>query len=782
MGNCARILLSLIISTLCICTTTTAQTVGLVLSGGGAKGYAHIGVIKALEEHGIPIDYITGTSMGAIVGGLYAAGYSPDEMIKIFDGQNFKNYYKGKFPPKYIDYFKLEQPDGTLIRVDLRRKSKKIALALPTNIIATQPMDLGLIELFAASSAKANNDFDNLFVPFRCIASDVYRNREKVFDSGDLGTAIRASMTFPMLFKPVEMDSTLYFDGGIYNNFPIETMKETFNPDIIIGVYVSSAAKPDSPDPDDLFAQIESLVMGEQKDETVDNNKGIILKYKFKDVGVMDFQKLNHVANVGYEHCNEVIDSILNLIQRRKDPSEIESERKQYRDSLPELIFDNISIDGKIKPTEKEYVENALNIKRVKKQKGSSDLDFKDIESNYYKLISDYQIQLATPKAVYDTSKNKFDLNLKIKKDNRITFGVGASVSSGSSSMVSVSASYKMLGKVSGLIRSNFFFGKFYASASIGGRIDVPTYQPFAIELSGTLNRYDFFKGSSRVLSMSYQPPYIVDYENNMRIDAITPISRHSVAKLGFTTCEQKYSYFQVSSFQSSDTADITSLKYASVHAAYIYNTLNYAMYPTAGRNFVVDVRHAIENEMNNPGSTTALTDIYRMRHKWFQVNLIADNYSPIAKYLTIGTFAQVFISNRPLLRNYSSSVLNAPAFTPVMNSKTLLLTNYRANNFFAIGVKPIITVTERFNVRTEVYFYMPFQKILKEELTANIYTPQYAEKFTYFYFMASTALIYNTRFGPLGVSVNYMDDNNVKWYFMFHLGFMLFNKKGLEY
>jgi hypothetical protein len=76
----------------------------------------------------------------------------------------------------------------------------------------------------------------------------------------------------------------------------------------------------------------------------------------------------------------------------------------------------------------------------------------------------------------------------------------------------------------------------------------------------------------------------------------------------------------------------------------------------------------------------------------------------------------------------------------------------------------------------------MPFQKILKEELTANIYTPQYAEKFTYFYFMASTALIYNTRFGPLGVSVNYMDDNNVKWYFMFHLGFMLFNKKGLEY
>ena len=782
MGKYIHILLVLVISTLCFCTATTAQTVGLVLSGGGAKGYAHIGVIKALEEHGIPIDYITGTSMGAIVGGLYAAGYSPDEMIKIFDGQNFRNYYKGKFPPKYIDYFKMEQPDGSLIRVDLRRKSKKIALALPTNIIATQPMDLGLIELFATSSAKADNNFDNLFVPFRCIASDVYRNREKVFDSGDLGTAIRASMTFPMLFKPVEMDSTLYFDGGIYNNFPIETMQETFHPDIIIGVYVSSASKPESPDPDDLFAQIESLVMGEQKSIEVNNGKSFMLGFKFKDVGVMDFQKLNYVATAGYDHCNEVIDSILNMIPRRKDPAEIENERKQYRESLPELKFSNISIEGNIKPDEKVYVEKSLNIRKIKKHKAGALMNFNDIESNYYKLISDYQIKLATPQAIYNDSTGDFDLKLKIKKDNRLTFGVGASVSSGSSSMVSVSATYKMLGKVSGLVRSNFYFGRFYASLSVGGRIDIPTYQPFAIDLSGTLNRYDFFKGSSKVLSMTYQPPYIVDYENNIRIDAITPITRHSVAKLGFATGEQKYSYFQVSSYQSSDTADITSIKYASVHAAYVYNTLNYTMYPSAGRNFVVDVRHVVGNEMNNPGSTTDLSDIYRMRHKWFQVDLIADNYSPIIKYLTIGTFAEVFLSNRPLLRNYSSSVLYAPAFAPVMNSKTLLLTNYRANNFMAIGIKPIVNITDRLNLRTEFYFYMPFQKILKEELSTNVYTPLYSEKFTYFYFMASTALIYNTRFGPLGLSINYMDDNNVKWYFMFHLGFMLFNKKGLEY
>ena len=782
MKAVVRILLLLIVSALCYCTTTKGQTVGLVLSGGGAKGYAHVGVIKALEEHGIPIDYVTGTSMGAIVAGLYASGYSPDEMVKIFNSDNFKNYYKGNLPAKYIDYFRYEQPDVSLLRVDLRRKSNKIALALPTNIIASQPMDFGLIDLFARSSAGAGNDFDNLFVPFRCVGADVYNNREKVFEAGDLGTAIRASMAIPFVFKPVELEGTLYYDGGIYNNFPIETMREVFNPDIIIGVYVSAFGNDVAPSSDDLLAQIESVVMGEQKSIDLENGKGIVLSFKFKDVGIMDFQKLDYVVNMGYEHCNEMIDSIMNLVNRRKSSDELMAERKIYRDSLPELKFDSIIIDGNIRKTEKEYIEKSVNLKRIKRHLKDTLMDFKTVESNYYKLVSDYQVKLATPLAEYNDSTGDFNMRFKVKKDNRLSIGLGAVVSNGSSSMVYLGASYKLLGKLSGLFKANFYYGRFYASAMLSGRIDFPAYQPFALELSGTLNRYDFFKGSSRVLSMTYQPPYIIDYENNVRLDVTSPISRHSIVKFGIATGEQKYSYFQVSSYQSSDTADITSFKYFTEHLTFNYNTLNYRMYPTGGREFVVDLRHVVGTEMNNPGSTTALTDVYRMRHTWIQMNLIADHYSRIVKYLTIGAYAQLFVSNRPLFRNYSSSVLGAPAFAPVMNSKTLMLTNYRANNFFAVGVKPIVNITPRLNLRTEFYFYMPFRKILKEEMSSNVYTPMYSERFTYYYIMGSAALVYNTRYGPLGVSINYLDDDKVNWYFMFHLGFMMFNKKGLDY
>ena len=121
------------------------QKVGLVLSGGGAKGLAHIGVIKALEENNIPIDYITGTSMGAIIGGLYAAGYSPDEMETLFKSEDFKHWSSGIIPPKYIYFFKQLDENPSFIDLNFDRKEDKMQLALPTNLIPSGQMDFGFI-------------------------------------------------------------------------------------------------------------------------------------------------------------------------------------------------------------------------------------------------------------------------------------------------------------------------------------------------------------------------------------------------------------------------------------------------------------------------------------------------------------------------------------------------------------------------------------------------------------------------------------------------------------
>ena len=213
------------------------QSVGLVLSGGGAKGIAHIGVIKALEENNIPIDYITGTSMGAIVGGLYAAGYTPEEMMALIKSPGFANWSTGQIDQKLTYYFAKKSPTPEFVSVNLGdKKASEGNSLLPQGLINPLPMNFAFMELFAGHTAQCGGNFDNLFVPFRCVASDVTHKRKIVCRDGDLGDAIRASMTFPVVFYPIKMNGVWVYDGGIYDNFPVDVMRSDFAPSIIIGV------------------------------------------------------------------------------------------------------------------------------------------------------------------------------------------------------------------------------------------------------------------------------------------------------------------------------------------------------------------------------------------------------------------------------------------------------------------------------------------------------------------------------------------------------------------
>ena len=224
------------------------QSVGLVLSGGGAKGFAHIGVIKALEEHKIPIDYIGGTSMGAVVGGLYAMGMSTDEMIRIVKSEEFSHWMSGVIEEEYNYYFKAEYPGPDLLSLGIDIKDTIPKTRLPLSLIPNHLMDFVFMEIFSRASAAAGYDFDSLFVPYLCVSVDVSNSREVVFRKGDLTQAVRASMTYPLYFRPIVIDGNIMYDGGIYNNFPINHVKEHFKPDVIIG---SKAAEGNTP-PDEF--------------------------------------------------------------------------------------------------------------------------------------------------------------------------------------------------------------------------------------------------------------------------------------------------------------------------------------------------------------------------------------------------------------------------------------------------------------------------------------------------------------------------------------------------
>mgnify|MGYP001080524523 FL=1 len=161
----------------------SAQKVGLVLSGGGAKGAAHIGVIKALEENNIPIDYITGTSIGAIIGSLYAMGYSPEEMLELMLSKEFSYWQTGTVEEQYTYYFKepYPTPEFAHFSIDMSDSLQIKASFLPQSLINPIQMNQAFMALFSQATAKAGWNFDNLFVPFRCVASDIYTKKPIIF-------------------------------------------------------------------------------------------------------------------------------------------------------------------------------------------------------------------------------------------------------------------------------------------------------------------------------------------------------------------------------------------------------------------------------------------------------------------------------------------------------------------------------------------------------------------------------------------------------------------------
>jgi len=224
----------------------------LVLSGGGSSGVTHIGVLKALEEYNIPIDYIAGTSMGGLVGGLYAAGYSPKEIEKLFISEQFKDWAQGNLDDKYIYYLREKDETASLITFKIATNSIW-ETSIPTNLISPAPIDYGLMEFLAPASSFSNGDFDSLFIPFRCVASDIISKQPIVLRKGQLAKAVRASMAYPFYLSPVTYEDKLLFDGGLYNNFPSDIMYNDFLPDYIIGSNVSFNFDP--PTEDNLLSQ-----------------------------------------------------------------------------------------------------------------------------------------------------------------------------------------------------------------------------------------------------------------------------------------------------------------------------------------------------------------------------------------------------------------------------------------------------------------------------------------------------------------------------------------------
>jgi NTE family protein len=207
--------------------------IGLVLGGGGARGAAHIGVLRELERLRIPVDAIAGTSMGAIVGGLYAAGKTPAELEDIVRSLDWAASFKDRTPRRDLQFRRKQDDAAYPIQFELGLRDGR--LQLPRGLIQGQKLGHILRELTLATAGI--DDFDNLPIPFRAVASDIETGEAYVMASGDLSQAMRASMSAPGIFAPVDVNGRTLVDGGLVGNVPVDTIK-TMGVDVIIAVDV----------------------------------------------------------------------------------------------------------------------------------------------------------------------------------------------------------------------------------------------------------------------------------------------------------------------------------------------------------------------------------------------------------------------------------------------------------------------------------------------------------------------------------------------------------------
>ena len=281
--------------------------VGVVLSGGGAKGFAHIGALRVIEEAGIPIDFIAGTSMGSIVGGLYAVGYDPDMMQKLCTEQNWDLIIKDQIPRKFMPLDKRYHERHYLVSVPLKNGKLKIKRSM------VDGMYVNMLLTRLTMPAYKERDFDSLPVPFLCIGTDMITADPIEFRKGSLAQSIRSSMSIPFLFEPVEYDGYLLCDGGLTNNFPVQNVR-AMGADIIIGVDLE-IIKSDPEVLDNSLKVLERLiaVVSQDKSNEAREQCDILIRPDIGKANIMSFNDFDPIIQCGEKGAQDMYPALKRL-------------------------------------------------------------------------------------------------------------------------------------------------------------------------------------------------------------------------------------------------------------------------------------------------------------------------------------------------------------------------------------------------------------------------------------------------------------------------------------
>lgn len=745
-----------------------SQKVGLVLSGGAAKGIAHVGVLKALEENEIPIDYIVGTSMGGIIGGCYAAGMSPAQIEEIVLSKDFLNWVSGRSEEGQNYYYFRNEETPSFIRLNLSLDST-FSVLFNTSIANDLSLNFALAEKFAQPSAIAKNDFDSLFVPLRVMASDIFTQTEVTLEQGALSDALRATQTVPLFYNPIRIEGKYLFDGGVYNNFPVDVAGRVFNPDVIIGSNVSSKVYEEYPygQDDKLISRSLLYMILDKSDPTKVPGTGVYIQPDIKRFTSFDFGKGRALIDSGYAQTMRQMPEIKSKVSSRRTCDAVALARNQFNNKTTAFFVDHIEAEGFSK-NQQRYIN------RFFKKEGPT-LTFSEVKRGFYRLTSDDYFNNLYPSFSFNPENKNFNLKLLRRPQNNFQVDFGGVIATRSISSIFLGLNYYYFNRSLMHAEANFNTGDFYKSAQLKSRIDLPNRGQFYIEPEATFNKWDFISGKDLVIK-NFSPTVLNRIDRKMGVNVGIPVGNRYKFIIESSYINNRDQYINNDVLVSTDTLDLLRVRGSRAGLSLSSNTLNRKQYSSAGKRFVFSFDLFDLNESLEPGNTSVKSAPEKIDHRFFRARVSMEQYFLKGVYST-GYFFESVISNQDPFSSYTASVINAPGFSQIQDSRTVLLENFRSYNYISGGLRNVFKVKKSLDFRLEGYVFKPLES-LKKGVNQETLLEQ---NLTDIYFAATAGLVLHSSVGPISLSLNYYDDKENQLGVLLHVGFLLFNKTSLE-
>ncbi|MBD5341101.1 MAG: patatin-like phospholipase family protein [Bacteroides sp.] len=735
------------------------ERVGLVLSGGGAKGIAHVGVIKALEDNDIPIDYITGTSMGAIVGSLYSCGWSPEKMLKFFTNPDFLYWSSGVINPDQKYYLTQPAPTPKWLNVNISLRDTTTGVLnqiLPSNLVSPLPMNIEFLKIYGPYTLQCHQNFNNLFVPFRCVTSDVYHKRKIVLHGGSLGDAVRASMSFPFVFKPIEMDGVLVYDGGIYDNFPVNVMESAFNPNFIIGVSVSGADK--KPQPNNVYSQLEDMII-QNNDYSVPSKNGIKIQVPVLNFGVLDFAQAQTIYDIGYKTGMEMVDSIKKRITARRTPEEVDARRAQFAANTPPLEFDDVEVTG-------AKGDQARYLKYLFDGKGKKPVGIDEVEDSYYRAVTDGTLRNLLPQLEVGKDK-KNTLLLEATLQRPWTIGVGGWITSTTNSMLYLDLGYHSLSYNSLDVSLSGWIGQSYLAGMLSGKFNIRSANPSFVRIEGVMSRQKYYD-SQLLFYENSTPTFITETENYIRASYEWAMGKRIKGSVGLAYGYMSDSYYptNITDYQNS-SKDKTQYQLGVARVGVESNCLNDQLYPSQGYHWKAFATLSYESSRYVPNGDKTLRTPYTPEFRGALEGYWKD-FFPLSKHVRLGLMANARGTLQHLTQNYTASLIHAAAFAPTPSTQNYFNEAFRSDNYVAAGLIPVWNPVGKLQLRGDFYAYSPIRNLVPAGATAR-----YSGWFRRAEFIGEVAAVYNFPFASLSIYGNYLSYPARNWNFGINFGLL---------